>query len=225
MRPLKYLISPRYRSEIQTAKKHPDLLIQESTATRLNRYPVLFSIVEKALSDIEQASILSYGCSTGEEAASLKALLPKARITGVDLNKRALKIARKNYGAELIQFCHVGDHGWQKTQSYDAILALAVFQKMQNRREMRSRSHALFPFDKFRSQMELLHPLLKPGGIMVIDHSDYRFSDLEIADEYQVSTMDKPVSRQRNFFDPNEIRMETAIEYHRVFIKSPPAVS
>ena len=72
---IKFIINPRYRSEQISRIRYTKQIIQVSTFTKENRYPILFKQIAEELKDIENPKILSFGCSTGEEVFSLKQLI------------------------------------------------------------------------------------------------------------------------------------------------------
>ena len=55
-----------------------------SSRTTLDRYPELFRAASQQMPDATR--ILSYGCSTGEECATLTRYFPAAEIVGTDIN-------------------------------------------------------------------------------------------------------------------------------------------
>src|SRR6185436_431998 len=68
---------------------------QLTSTTSPDRYPELFTEAAKACRQQTDGftTILSYGCSTGEECFSLNKYFKKAKIIGVDINKLNLKKA------------------------------------------------------------------------------------------------------------------------------------
>jgi hypothetical protein len=61
---------------------------QISAKTAFNRYPQIFAGAAHAAPNARR--ILSFGCSTGEECATLKMYFPQAKVVGADLNPVSL---------------------------------------------------------------------------------------------------------------------------------------
>src|SRR5687767_8594892 len=68
---------------------------QLTSVTATDRYPELFTEVRSVVHDKRNLSILSFGCSTGEECFTMQSYFPNARITGVDINKSNLRKANR----------------------------------------------------------------------------------------------------------------------------------
>src|SRR5262245_40070421 len=75
-----------------------------SSRTTLDRYPELFRAASQQMPDATR--ILSYGCSTGEECATLTRYFPAAEIVGTDINLWSLARARKHFSSERIRFVY-----------------------------------------------------------------------------------------------------------------------
>lgn len=221
---VKFFLSPTYRSELITGFRYRNEIIQQSTATRINRYPRLFEIAASELEHIDEPRILSFGCSTGEEAISIYTRIPSARIIGVDINQRAIRIARKKAKRINLKFYHYRDKRWKAEGPYDCIFALAVFQKTIHRDQSQAEVLKSFYFDKFEQMIGELNDHLKPGGILVLDHADYSFQDLAISRQYSISKQDEPITRKRPILS-GENKKEGPSPGYRVFIKDPPAAS
>jgi hypothetical protein len=42
----------------------------------------------------------------------------------------------------------------------------------------------IYPFEKFQKQVNILHPMVKAGGLLVIQFSQYDFSDTAVSADY-----------------------------------------
>jgi len=195
-------------------------MIQTSSATELNRYPKLFQIVAKELEPVSNPRILSFGCSSGEEVFSIKEYIPGAELSGVDINRRSISIAKKRDKAGAYRFFHFRDDAWKSEMGYDCILALAVFQKTDHWDSMRRESLDVFTFDKFQQMTGQLDSMLKPGGLFVIDHADFSFLDLSISKKFTPSVYDRPIRRARPLFSAQNTLSESSREFYRVFRKN-----
>ena len=211
---MKFLFNSRFRSEQVSRIKYTSQILQVSTYTIKDRYPVLFKAISKELKSIENPKILSFGCSTGEEVFSLKELLPSAEIIGVDINMWCIKNAIKRNVYKDCRFYHSLDVDWQMVDHYDCILALAIFQKTIHRNPNINQSNLTFQFQKFSDSINDLDKLLNLQGLLAIDHSDYLFEDSILAKNYTVLKDASSIIRQRPTF--NRINKKT----NRVFISS-----
>ncbi len=198
---------------------YPKELIQTSTATRMNRYPQLFEIAARELKDTLNPKILSFGCSTGEEVFTIKQYIPNADIIGIDINRRAISIAKKRDPMGAFRFFHYLDNEWTFEAPYDCIFAMAVFQKPEHRDFNRKTALDSFTFDKFKQMFGVLDSLLKPGGILVIDHSDFSFQDLPISKKFSTSEKEQPVRRERPILSKQNVKVSSSHVSPCIFIK------
>ena len=185
----------------------------------MNRYPRLFEIVARELKNIPNPKILSFGCSTGEEVFTIREYIPHSEIIGVDINHRAISLAKKSAPLGALHFFHYLDKEWTLNAPYNCIFALAVFQKPEHRDFQRKTALGSFTFDKFKEIFEIFDSLLEPGGILVIEHSDFSFRDLPISKKYSTSEMEQPTRRERPIFSMNNAKASSFHESHCIFIK------
>jgi len=94
---LTFLRNGRFRNEHLTKLIKGKKQYQLSTFTFENRYPWVFEMVSQLLSDLSAPKILSFGCSTGEEVASLHQYFKQATIIGVDINPWCIHQCRKKW--------------------------------------------------------------------------------------------------------------------------------
>lgn len=201
---------------------------QEYTDTAENRYPDLFTIARKYLgakcdipNNFEQFRILSYGCSTGEEVKSLNDFLPNARIIGTDINLWCIKQARKKFRNKNFRFIQnisdideiTGD------EEYDAIFALAVLQHTINRSAKNDIARK-FLFQNFEHEVNKFDNILKPGGLLVIDNTDFDFLDTNIARHYKpLDVQENKRKTGRPVFTTNNKKKSDDVILYRVFVK------
>ena len=92
--------------------------IQESNATEFNRYPSIFSIVREISIDRGKdcgIEVLSFGCSSGEEVASLDSIyLENSKLVGVDVSYSAIAKAKQYQptGRNDCTFFHSGEFNY-----------------------------------------------------------------------------------------------------------------
>ncbi|MFL6174151.1 MAG: class I SAM-dependent methyltransferase [Marmoricola sp.] len=163
----------------------PKNLFQPYTTTSANRYPDELAVVARELAN-DQPSILSFGCASGEELLSLRAAFPGARIHGVDVNPLAVRAARRRVAGDAR--ITVARGGEAPPGSYDVVLALAVFRHAALNDAPASCAGVL-AFADFERTIEGLARCVAPGGVLVLRHANFRFTDTAAAAGFEaVST-------------------------------------
>jgi SAM-dependent methyltransferase len=182
---------------------------QGPNRTALNRYPEVFAAAAAAAPHARR--VLSFGCSTGEECVTLAEYFPKAEIIGADINPVILLKARK-HRSDRIRFVYASDRILSGLGGFDAIFCMAVL-----------RSAGQYPFESFEERALFLETMVRPGGLLVIHNSPYRFGDT--ARKYSYETIPVDASRDIGSFLPDGV---TEVEPDgSIFrkLKSPPSRS
>jgi SAM-dependent methyltransferase len=160
--------------------ERPKGLFQPEPTTQENRYPELFRFVRDHLGDASDRRILSFGCSTGEEVFSLRRYFPSAQIKGVDINRRNIRECRKRLarigGDAGLSFEAAGSAVAEPPAYYDAIFAMAVF-RHGRLGDRPPRCDHLIKFGDFERSVGELAASLKPGGLLILRHANFRFGD------------------------------------------------
>jgi SAM-dependent methyltransferase len=159
---------------------------QTTSATAMDRYPAIFAACRERLQDKQDLRILSFGCATGEEVFTLRQYFPHATIVGAEINRSCLAVCRSRNQDENIHFIDSLPENLEKFAPYDAIFCMAVFQRSPEHvfyRRIRDLKK-IYPFEKFQKQVNILHPMLKAGGLLVIQFSQYDFSDTAVSADY-----------------------------------------
>jgi SAM-dependent methyltransferase len=151
---------------------------QGPTRTALNRYPEIFAAAAEAAPDARR--ILSFGCASGEECVSLAGYFPKAKIIGADINPVILLKAMK-HRTDRIRFVYASDRILSRLDAFDAVFCMAV---------LRSAGH--YPFEIFEERALFLETLVRPGGLLIIHNSPYRFSDTARRGTYEIVPVAAP---------------------------------
>jgi len=180
----RFLFNPRIRSENITRAIYGNTLVQSATHSEPDRYPELFSACKLYLADLPAPTVLSFGCSTGDEAFSLAEYLTHADIIGVDINRWCLTRARKANHNIRIKFLHSRSRQFAKLANFDAVFCMAVLQRMENRISTAPVAQGGFTFAEFERTIRFLDSKLAPGGLFFIDHTDFRFEDTDISSHY-----------------------------------------
>jgi len=168
--------------------ERPRGLFQPEPTTAQNRYPALFQFVRDNLGDGADRRILSFGCSTGEEVFSLRRYFPIARIKGIDINRRNIRECRKRLarigGDPGLSFEIAGSAVAEPTGCYDAVFAMAVF-RHGGLGEAPPRCDHLIKFEDFERSVGELARSLKPRGLLVLRHANFRFGDTATASAFR----------------------------------------
>lgn len=192
------LFDPHARALAAAERRAPGELLQPSGETGEDRHPALFAEIARRLGDLPEPRLLSFGCSTGEEAFTLARYLPQARIDAIDLNPRAIKQAQARAGREeagMIRFACTGQPPVDGP-AYDAILCLSVLRHGDLDAERPECCTALLPFAKFDAAVTMLDAALRPGGLLAVWGSNFRFADSRLAGRYRALAV--PGMRQRS---------------------------
>jgi SAM-dependent methyltransferase len=216
----RFIRNPRIRSENITRALHRDAHLQGATFSEPNRYPELFAACKLHLTGIASPTVLSFGCATGEEAFTLAEYIPNATLIGVDINRWCLARARKANHNSRIRFLHALSPEFAALANLDAIFAMAVFQRSENRTHTAPAAHPSFPFAKFEQQIAQLDQKLKPGGLFFIDHADFRFEDTTAAANYTpLNFAGNQATHDRPLFGPDNRLIATHYTLPRAFVK------
>jgi SAM-dependent methyltransferase len=169
---------------------------QLSNKTALDRYPEIFAGAAAAAPDARR--ILSFGCSTGEECASLQRYFPEAKIVGADINRINLWRARRRHKGDGIDFVHADDEALAARGPFDAIFCLTVLRDTRLDKEPSIRE--AYPFERFDERVRFLDRLLRPGGLLVFYGNMYRFRDTSVAKSYDTIPLEHtPVGKNVTF--------------------------
>ncbi|HET6152694.1 MAG TPA: class I SAM-dependent methyltransferase [Marmoricola sp.] len=161
----------------------PDNLFQPFTTTGWDRYPEEFGRARDALASRDPA-ILSFGCASGVELLTLRQYFPTSRIRGIDANPLAVRAARKRVRAVgesvAITVARGSDASAEAASAYDLVLALAVFRHARLNESPASTAGVL-DFTDFERTVTGLAATVRPGGILMLRHANYRFGDCAVA--------------------------------------------
>ena len=161
---------------------------QQHNATEYNRYPKIFQRVGELcrIGNIQNGKILSYGCSTGEEALTLSNIyFPEFQITGVDISQSVIdKANRLDFNRKKINFFVSDLDKIAENGPYDVIFAMSVFCMWPQSQGVEDIS-SIYPFSRFEAGIEELDPQLRVGGFFVVANSNFDFRDTQVAANYK----------------------------------------
>lgn len=157
----------------------PRNLFQPHGTTSIDRYPEAFTVVRDELGSTE-GRLLSFGCSTGEELITLRRYFPAAALHGIDANPLAVRAARSLIRSSglpgPITVSRGGDAGEEPPGSYDAVFAMAVF-RHGSLGSAPPTCSSFVRFADFERTIDQLVACLLPGGLFVIRHANFQFTD------------------------------------------------
>ena len=184
------------RLEVQRRFRRPvQGRFQPYTHTLPDRYPWLFGFAQAALAGVPTPRLLSFGCSRGDEVFSLHRCLPHAWIKGVDIDSGAIAtcISRaRDEADERLGFAVAASTLAEPSGHYDAIFCLAVLCHGDLTVTGADRSEPLLRFEAFERAVEDFERCLKPGGLLFLHTTNFRFCDTRIAGGFEVVLEARP---------------------------------
>jgi hypothetical protein len=165
----------------------PDNLFQPQGTTAYGRYAEELAAAKAALTT-STPDILSFGCSSGEELLTLRSWFPMSRIRGLDINPVAVHAARRllrDRGEDTaISVGRAGDASGEPAEAYDVVLALAVF-RHPSLNDAPPRCDGVLDFAAFETTVAGLSACVRPGGLLVLRHGNFRFGDCAVSADYE----------------------------------------
>jgi SAM-dependent methyltransferase len=142
--------------------------------TKMNRYPLIFAKCKELLWDA--SSILSFGCSTGEECVSLADIYyDTANITGVESIPERLEKAIRHRAHPRVRYLSYQEFESDK-EIYDIIFCMSVlcrWPEMSNQYDC----SRIYPFELFEREVIKLTKKLRECGLFVIYNSSFFLED------------------------------------------------
>lgn len=194
---------------------------QTTALTWRDRYPDIFARCAQALQPREDVHLLSYGCSTGEEVLTLRDYFPAARITGAEINPRSLATCRRLAVDNRISFVESRTDIIRAHGPYDAIFCMAVLQRTPHAVESQGLTSLedLYPFHRFNHQVAALDAVLRPGGLLIVHHSQYRFTDSDVATRYEPLDGVPVAAATTPYFDRRSSLIREPVFIGSIFVK------
>lgn len=202
-----YILDPEKRAEANLRMAEPEHLFQISGITKPDRYPVIFDRLAGFLAPLPAPRVLSFGCSTGEEVAALGRRLATARITGMDINPRSIRLCRSRVHDPRFEFIHAGAPLEWMSETFDAICCLAVLQRGAINNGDADTCLPHLSFQDFEAMITRLDRCLRPGGYLAIHHTNFLFASTAIGRDYKAVVHVEPKHGQSPKFDASNRRV------------------
>jgi SAM-dependent methyltransferase len=159
---------------------------QRSGHTLPDRYPWLFNFAAGELASGE-LNILSFGCSRGDEVFTLRRYFPLAALRGIDVDPRNIATCRARAGnATRMSFCTAATTDGEPSNAFDAIFCLAVLCLGDLTTHKAQRCDPHLRFANFENVVSDFARCLKPGGLLFLHTSNFRFGDTAVARDFDV---------------------------------------
>jgi hypothetical protein len=211
------------REAFRLAWSRPGTLFQPYGDTADDRYPAIFARAQRALADRLGLTLLSFGCSVGDEVLTLARLVPAARITGVDISAARIAACRRRIAAlgaqDRIDFIVAGSAAGFAPTSFDAVFAMSVFRHGDLNAAPPRCDHRL-DFADFDRAATGLARCVAPGGLLLLRHGNFRFADTAAAHDFDVLDMrprgvDSPLYDRANCLLPPDLQEKEAVIFRR----------
>ncbi len=224
--PWRFVTNSDYRTKTWLRLERPKGLFQPNNDTSEDRYPEIFCFVQQQLGADNEATIFSFGCSTGEEVFALRRYFARAMIKGIDINRLNIAQARKRLrraGNAGISFQTAASTVREPSAYYDAIFCMAVLRHGALSEPGTTRCDHRIRFEDFAATVADFHRCLKAGGLLAIRHSNFRLSDAPISAQFEtVYSRDLASAKGVPLFGPDNRLLPGARYPDTVFRKKRP---
>lgn len=211
-------LTRRLKGVLSPPPRPPAGTFQPYNHTLPDRYPWLFRAAAAALAGREQLHLLSFGCSRGDEVVSLRGYFPGAVIRGLDVDPRNISqcLARMPPGTPAVSFASAATTAAEPDASYDAIFCLAVLVHGGLVIRAATRSDPLLRFSDFERVVTDFHRCLKPGGLLFLHTTNFRFCDTGVAAQFDVMLSAPPQAMSVDGKFDRDNRLLKDVQYYDV---------
>lgn len=184
-----------------------------------DRYPWLFQFAAHAIGDRGDARILSFGCSEGDEVFALANYFPGATIKGIDINPANIARcrARLQEGSPAgLSFTEAGTTHAEPASAYDALFCLAVLCNGDLTNAGARRCDPVITFDAFERLVTDFARCLKPGGLLFLHTTNFRFCDTAVSAAFDVVLRAEPSQLASDLLYDRDNRLMENVRYRDV---------
>jgi len=217
------LRDPAYRHMMRLVRWPKRGAFQPFSDTQPDRYAGIFKFARDTLGADRPLDILSFGCATGEEVFSLRRYFPNARIKGIDINPGNIAVACARLADApdaSISFAVDNSTAQEPAAGYDAIFCMAVLRHGSLGAPGVARCDHLLRFDDVARACDGFHRCLKPGGLLVVRHSNFRLRDMPAGAHFDtLLSMPYRGERKTPLFGPDNRLMPGVEDPDAVFRK------
>jgi len=174
---------------------------QNYNYTLPDRYPWLFQFAAASLGAASNLHLLSFGCSRGDEVLALRKYFPTAAIKGIDIDPANIAHCQsrmRDGPSRHMAFATAATTGLEADESYDAIFCLAVL----CRGDLTTRNAQLctpsLSFENFETTVTDFARCLKPGGLLFLHTTNFRFCDAACAADFDTVLEAEPSQLARD---------------------------
>lgn len=154
--------------------------LQTNNKTFFGRHWTEHTVLRRYFATDAGLSILSFGCSTGEELATLRVLFPGARLFGCDIDWRNLQAARALIGSDACVFAS-DDETIARHGPYDIVICNSVL--LQSTAGADGIGRGIDP-ELWSHVLTVLDRSLRPGGVLQVVNSNIPFRFHPLAANY-----------------------------------------
>jgi SAM-dependent methyltransferase len=147
----------------------------------------LFEFTRSSLDDTPDTRILSFGCSCGDEVFTLRRYFADATLRGIDVNPSNIAECEKRARAtrdQRVSFAAAATTVGEPDCHYEAIFCLAVLCHGDLVTLGARRADPLIQFADFERIVSDFCRCLKPGGLLLLHTSNFRFCDTAVAEGF-----------------------------------------
>ncbi len=213
-----------YRNMAWLRLTRPQGVFQPNNDTGADRYPKIFRFVQSQLGADRDIRVLSFGCSTGKEVFSLRRYFPHAVIKGIDINRLNIATCRRRLRQARdsgVSFETAASTAGEPSAFYDAIFCMAVLRHGQLALPGITRCDHLIRFEDFAGVVQDFSRCLKPGGLLVIRHSNFRLADAPAGAGFEtILQVEIPQPERLPLFGPDNRLLRDASYPDTVFRKT-----
>jgi len=184
--------------------------------TLRDRYPWLFQFAAQALHGRNDINILSFGCSEGDEVFALAEYFPDANIRGIDIDPGNIARCETRANETLatrLSFAAAGTTEAEPGNAYDAIFCLSVLCNGDLTNSGAKRCDHLITFDAFEGTVTDFARCLKPGGLLFLHTTNFRFCDAAIAAGFDVVLQADPSQLASDVLFDRDNRLMKHVRY------------